>query len=541
MKIKEVESIVGIKSDTLHYYEKEGLIHPKRNIKNNYREYSEEDIERLQKIKTLRVLGIAIADIRELLDRHVELEVVLNKRLKEVDKEELYLSEIRKNCKELIRKEVTIEMLNESSLQASKGFFNFRIEEIMQKDIVSEKISRKELIDQMGIMLMVSCLINSVVGFFTTEYFLYHKKEIDYVPQLFWAKTALKSDIGIVMLLIVLALMGCIVAVWLTEKVLSLFIAQMLSSVLTTPYFLLVYRIIAIDSSMNIWISKEQVAFFWIMITFFIWILWGCSLKFEKLTEKMNFILLISFGCTALFTGISVLGCQRVILPAIAFTIATFYIAVKWNLTIVGVEACNRHYATVSVLKITNVFGFIAHGMYEKNSNEFEQDYEVSDEMEGKDMEKAKEMKRKVGIGLTVLIILLSFLPITYLGPESSNVFQVIQIALETGTATDVISLVYKAEAIVLLLIPILYTGALIGYIRRKDGGAYFLFTSYVGIASIGFMLICVHVLVAFSDNYIVDIPYLMTKWAFIRWILMVLEIVNKNGGDEFFGVMLKK
>lgn len=58
MKINEVEQKVGITKKNIRFYEQEGLLKPDRNAQNGYREYSEEDLLLLQKIKLLRKLSI---------------------------------------------------------------------------------------------------------------------------------------------------------------------------------------------------------------------------------------------------------------------------------------------------------------------------------------------------------------------------------------------------------------------------------------------------------------------------------------------------
>lgn len=140
MKIKEVEKLVGIKADTLYFYEKEGILNPRRNRQNNYREYSQEDIERIKKVKTLRVLGIALSDIKDVLEERVELKAILEKRIDEVEEEERYLSEVQKNCKELIRKNITIHEINDIDLNMDNDFFNFRISEILELDKPENKV-----------------------------------------------------------------------------------------------------------------------------------------------------------------------------------------------------------------------------------------------------------------------------------------------------------------------------------------------------------------------------------------------------------------
>lgn len=67
MTIKEVEQSLEVPRATVRFYEKEGLINPQRG-ENGYREYSEEDVQTLKKIIILRKLGLAVADIEDVLD-----------------------------------------------------------------------------------------------------------------------------------------------------------------------------------------------------------------------------------------------------------------------------------------------------------------------------------------------------------------------------------------------------------------------------------------------------------------------------------------
>ena len=77
MKIKEVENRVGMTRANIRYYEKEGLLGTTTRNENNYREYTEEDVEQLQKIKILRLLGIAPADIKLLNADAVTMEALM--------------------------------------------------------------------------------------------------------------------------------------------------------------------------------------------------------------------------------------------------------------------------------------------------------------------------------------------------------------------------------------------------------------------------------------------------------------------------------
>ncbi|MDO5783882.1 MAG: MerR family transcriptional regulator [Eubacteriales bacterium] len=63
MKIKEMEERTGIARANIRFYESKGLLHPERQG-NNYRDYSETDVETLRKIILLRRLGLSIEDIQ---------------------------------------------------------------------------------------------------------------------------------------------------------------------------------------------------------------------------------------------------------------------------------------------------------------------------------------------------------------------------------------------------------------------------------------------------------------------------------------------
>ena len=67
MKINEAEELLGISKANIRFYEKEGLLTPRRG-ENRYRDYSEEDLDRLREIVILRKLGISVQDIKQILD-----------------------------------------------------------------------------------------------------------------------------------------------------------------------------------------------------------------------------------------------------------------------------------------------------------------------------------------------------------------------------------------------------------------------------------------------------------------------------------------
>ncbi len=66
MKINEVEALVGITRKNIRFYEAEGLLAPRRNSENGYRDYGEAEVRTLLQIKLLRKLGVSLEEIRKM-------------------------------------------------------------------------------------------------------------------------------------------------------------------------------------------------------------------------------------------------------------------------------------------------------------------------------------------------------------------------------------------------------------------------------------------------------------------------------------------
>ncbi|OXM16297.1 MerR family transcriptional regulator [Paenibacillus herberti] len=69
MKIKEAAEKLNISARTIRFYEEKGLIKPDKQENNQYREFSEQNIWRLQTIIALREAGMAIGDIKQALEK----------------------------------------------------------------------------------------------------------------------------------------------------------------------------------------------------------------------------------------------------------------------------------------------------------------------------------------------------------------------------------------------------------------------------------------------------------------------------------------
>ena len=66
VKINEVEAQVGITKKNIRFYEEQGLLSPRRDSANGYRDYGEAEVAILRRIKLMRKLGVPLEEIRRM-------------------------------------------------------------------------------------------------------------------------------------------------------------------------------------------------------------------------------------------------------------------------------------------------------------------------------------------------------------------------------------------------------------------------------------------------------------------------------------------
>lgn len=109
MKIKQAAEQTGLTEKNIRFYEQEGLLQPGR--KGTYREYTEQDIERLKQIKLLRKLGVSIGYIRRTLQGDITLKDCIDLRREELKKEAASLKNVDAVCKELLETSTRLDGL----------------------------------------------------------------------------------------------------------------------------------------------------------------------------------------------------------------------------------------------------------------------------------------------------------------------------------------------------------------------------------------------------------------------------------------------
>lgn len=97
MTIKEIEERSGLPRANIRYYESEGLLRPTR-AANGYRDYSEEDLTTLMKVKLLREVGCSLEEVASLQAGEEDLSSVLARRQAALEKEAAVLERAKTLC-----------------------------------------------------------------------------------------------------------------------------------------------------------------------------------------------------------------------------------------------------------------------------------------------------------------------------------------------------------------------------------------------------------------------------------------------------------
>lgn len=112
MKINEVERKAGITKKNIRFYEEQGLLHPRRNAENGYRDYGDEDVETLRTIKLLRKLGVPIEEIRQMLNGTHTVGDGMRRHLVSLEREQRNLQQSIALCRELQNLDVPVSALD---------------------------------------------------------------------------------------------------------------------------------------------------------------------------------------------------------------------------------------------------------------------------------------------------------------------------------------------------------------------------------------------------------------------------------------------
>ena len=118
MKINEVEALVGITKKNIRFYEEQGLLSPRRNSENGYRDYGQEEVDTLRQIKLLRKLGVPLEEIRRMQAGRITVADGMRRHLVTLEREQRSLEQSMELCRCLKNREERLAELDAGSLLA---------------------------------------------------------------------------------------------------------------------------------------------------------------------------------------------------------------------------------------------------------------------------------------------------------------------------------------------------------------------------------------------------------------------------------------
>ena len=133
MLINEVCNLTGLTKKAISYYEKQGLLKPKKS-NNGYREYSEEDIALLNEISLYRKLDIAIKDIKVIV-KSKDKKYIINNIIKDKQNKEIQIKMQKRYLEEIIENNfdrISIKQLNDEIIESEKNNGEFIKRELIR-------------------------------------------------------------------------------------------------------------------------------------------------------------------------------------------------------------------------------------------------------------------------------------------------------------------------------------------------------------------------------------------------------------------------
>lgn len=112
MQIKEVEARVGVTRKNIRFYEKEGLLAPRRQAGNGYRDYTEDEVARLERIKLLRKLDVPLEEIAAMLEGRLTLGQGMRRHLVTLEHRQENLATARALSERLVQEPGLLESLD---------------------------------------------------------------------------------------------------------------------------------------------------------------------------------------------------------------------------------------------------------------------------------------------------------------------------------------------------------------------------------------------------------------------------------------------
>lgn len=365
MTIKDVENKVGITKANIRYYENEGLISPKRNDTNNYREYSQQDIEQLERIKVLRVLGVPISDIRDLKDGKLNLDAVMENRLKLLHEEEQNLEAVRRVCENLRQCHLPFDSVSEAILEEDEASWGEQLAKVLKEDITKEILTPKQFNKSLALMLSYGYCICAVVSFLLGDW-MYSSSDGICLPERLMGSPGMMENafpfadtIGTFFFFPVILCIICYIGMYFTKNTTILMVIFHINAINLVPLLMTAYTFARsfIFPWKDVSISGMHLSLFCLMTAAYVVILFLLSRTWKHFFAKARYVIAAALGYTAIMTliGGTLSGMWTAFF--IGFFLFTMYIGLNWFHAYHDANNNNRYFAVTEGLRIMNILG----------------------------------------------------------------------------------------------------------------------------------------------------------------------------------------
>lgn len=199
MKINEVEALVGITKKNIRFYEAEGLLAPRRNSENGYRDYGEAEVEPLRQIKLLRKLGVPLEEIRNMQRGTHTVGDGMRRHLVTLERDRENLEQSIRLCGELTGCQERLSDLDAGALLA-------RMETLEQSGTTFQNKQRQDIrvryVAPVVIAVLTVALMAALAAFFAWVYLLDPTDAPPLVLMLVLAALPLLVAVGVVLALV---------------------------------------------------------------------------------------------------------------------------------------------------------------------------------------------------------------------------------------------------------------------------------------------------------------------------------------------------
>ena len=181
MRINEAAAETGISPKNIRFYEAEGLLAPGRESGNRYRTYGETDLERLRRIKLLRMLDVPLPECRALLEGRQSLRDTMRRHAVTLEARRQALDSTQALCAALQKAE-SLDGIDIAALQA-------QVEAEQRKGVQFVDIEKRDVLRRRSVGAVIGAGIFSALMLFVFAMLLW-AQSVDPLPWWLWVLLA---------------------------------------------------------------------------------------------------------------------------------------------------------------------------------------------------------------------------------------------------------------------------------------------------------------------------------------------------------------